>query len=558
MSEAAAAAGFSRLLSDERLTRRAVGGDERAFAAIFRRYHQSLYRFCLAIVGNSEDAQDALQNTMMKVLRALPGEERKIELKPWLYRIAHNESIDLLRRRRETRELDAEAPAPGYGLAEDAATRERLRRLLADLRELPERQREVLVMRELAGLDFEEIGTALDTSGAVARQTLYEARQSLRQMEEGREMSCADVTKALSDGDGRVTRRRDVRAHLRSCAGCRGFRDEIKDRQHDLAALSPLPAVAAAGMLQGLVGGTQAATGGGLAAVLGGGAAKTIGAGAAAKGVATVAVVAAVGVTAADRSGMIDVGLPGGGGGKSSEATPGGGGSSHSQSGVGNGVPAGDGGGSGAGAGAGVQGEGGREKADEGAKNGASSQPGAPGKGEAKGHEEARQNGKPHTDAKPQPGAQGPPLEHPTGRNEEKQTPDAAAGGQETAEANKPPPREEGGAGKEGGQGATPPKASPDTPRSAPPDSPKGAPPDSPKSAPPSSPPSSPPSQGAPPKAPPANPPASPPSPSPQPQPQPKGPPEAAPESSGGSGGPGNSGGHGKPADPGNSGGKKP
>src|ERR1043165_8799368 len=108
MSEAAAPAGFSRMLSDERLTRRAVGGDERAFAAIFRRYHQSLYRFCLAIVGNPEDAQDALQNTTAKVLRALPGEEREIELKPWLYRIAHNESIDLLRRRRETRGRDAE------------------------------------------------------------------------------------------------------------------------------------------------------------------------------------------------------------------------------------------------------------------------------------------------------------------------------------------------------------------------------------------------------------------------------------------------------------------
>src|SRR5215203_6307274 len=127
-TEAAAPAGFNRLLSDERLTKRAVGGDERAFAAIFRRYHQSLYRFCLAIVGNPEDAQDALQNTMMKVLRALPGEERKIELKPWLYRIAHNESIDLLRRRREARPLDVEHAAPGYGLAEDAAVRERWRR----------------------------------------------------------------------------------------------------------------------------------------------------------------------------------------------------------------------------------------------------------------------------------------------------------------------------------------------------------------------------------------------------------------------------------------------
>lgn len=294
MSEAATA-GFVRLLSDEKLTRRAVGGDERAFAAIFRRYHQGLYRFCLAIVGNPEDAQDALQNTMVKVMRALPGEERTIDLKPWLYRIAHNESIDLLRRRRESRELDVEQIAPGYGLAEDAATRERLRRLVADLKELPERQREVLVMRELSGFEFEEIASALGTSGAVARQTLYEARQSLRQMEEGREMSCATVTRALSDGDRRVTRRRDVRAHLRACASCRAFGEEIAGRERDLAALSPLPVVAAAGMLHGLLGGSQGAGGSGLAATLGGGAAKSIGASAAAKGLATAAVVAAIG-----------------------------------------------------------------------------------------------------------------------------------------------------------------------------------------------------------------------------------------------------------------------
>src|SRR6476661_10200744 len=158
MSEAAApsglasGAGITRVLSDDRLAKRAVKGDERAFAAIFDRYHQSLYRYCLAIVGNSQDAQDALQNTMVKALRALPGEQRRIELKPWLYRIAHNESIELLRRRRETRELDAEQAAPGAGLAAEAASRERLRRLLSDLDELPERQRGVLVMRELAGL----------------------------------------------------------------------------------------------------------------------------------------------------------------------------------------------------------------------------------------------------------------------------------------------------------------------------------------------------------------------------------------------------------------------
>ncbi|HEU4462882.1 MAG TPA: sigma-70 family RNA polymerase sigma factor [Solirubrobacterales bacterium] len=441
MSEAAAAPGFNRWLSDERLTRRACGGDERAFAAIFRRYHQPLYRFCLAIVGNPEDAQDALQNTMVKVMRALPGEERQIELKPWLYRIAHNEAIDLLRRRRETRELDAEQAAPGYGLAEDAATRERLRRLLADLRELPERQREVLVMRELSGFEFEEIGAALGTSDAVARQTLYEARQSLRQMEEGREMSCDEVTRALSDGDGRVTRRRDVRAHLRSCAECRAFRDDIKSRQRDLAAISPLPAVAVAGIAQGLVGGSGAASGGGgLAAALGGGAAKTISASAAAKGVATVAAVAAVGVGAADRTGVIQLGLPGEGSSQPSQpapspAPPGGAGAGA----VDDGKPA-----AGPGHNAGKQGaEGNRANADGPQGNGA-----AKGSGQIKPapHERGQGGGHAYGKEKAETKTPGPPAEHTTGRDTEKQS--NAASGQEKAAEKKPPERETGGSGK--------------------------------------------------------------------------------------------------------------
>jgi RNA polymerase sigma factor (sigma-70 family) len=287
--------GTARLLPDDRLARRAAAGDERALAAIFDRYHQDLYRFCLAIVGNPADAQDALQNTMVKVLRALPGEKRQVELKPWLYRIAHNESVELLRRRRPTEELDAGLAARGGSLAEDAEARARLRRLLADLELLPDRQRGALVMRELGGLGFEEIGAALGTSPATARQTLYEARQSLRQMDEGREMDCDAVTRALSDADGRVTRRRDIRAHLRACPDCRRFSEEIEGRRRDLGALAPLPAVAATGLLQGLLGGAAA-----------GGAAKSLGAGAAIKSAAAVAAVAVVGVGAADRSGVVD------------------------------------------------------------------------------------------------------------------------------------------------------------------------------------------------------------------------------------------------------------
>lgn len=308
------------LVSDDRLARRATKGDERAFAAIYERYHQDLYRFCLAIVGNPADAQDALQNAMVKVLRALPGERRRIQLKPWLYRIAHNESVELLRKRRDTVEIEPELHAAGAELAETAATRERLRRLLADVGELPERQRATLVMRELAGLDFAAIGAAFETSDAVARQTVYEARLGLRQMEEGREMSCEHVMRELSGADGRVARRRDLRAHLRACSDCRAFRESIAERRHDFAAIAPLPLAASAGLLHAVLGGSNASAaaagsgaGGSVAGTIAAGGGKAVATSAIVKSAATVAVVAVVGAGAADRGGVVDLGLPGGG-----------------------------------------------------------------------------------------------------------------------------------------------------------------------------------------------------------------------------------------------------
>lgn len=309
------------LLSDDRLTRRAIGGDRGAFTAIFERYQEPLYRYCLAILGDREDAEDALQGAMVKVLRSLPGEQRQIELKPWLYRIAHNEAVDLIRRRRPSEELDAELLSGGVGPAEEAEQRQRLGWLLADLDQLPERQRGALVMRELGGLEFAEIGTALGTSAAVARQTLYEARLGLREMEAGREMGCEEMMRAISDADGRVLRRRDIRAHLRGCDSCRRFREEIDGRERDLAALSPLPAAIAAGILQGVLGGGGGG-GSGAGAALGAGAAKTVGTSTLLKGAATVAVVAVIGAGAADKGGIVHLGLPGDGGSSMNTSEP--------------------------------------------------------------------------------------------------------------------------------------------------------------------------------------------------------------------------------------------
>jgi RNA polymerase sigma factor (sigma-70 family) len=301
--------------SDERLAERASAGDERALGAIFKRYHQDLFRYCAALLGNAEDAGDALQNTMVKVLGALPGERRRLHLKPWLYRIAHNESIELLRRRRDFEAIDPEALAATEGPEASAETRERLRRLLIDLHELPERQRGCLVMRELGGLSFEQIGVAFETSAAVARQTVYEARIGLQEMERGRAMECDEVRRKLSDGDRRTFRRRDVRAHLRACRGCQEFEHGISRRQADLVAISPLPALAAAGLLKGIVGGSVASAGGtaATAGVFGG----AVSASATAKAVATVVVAGTIAVGAADQAGLVGV-FPGGGGGEAS------------------------------------------------------------------------------------------------------------------------------------------------------------------------------------------------------------------------------------------------
>src|SRR6185295_10535310 len=193
------------LLGDDRLARRAAAGDRQAFAVLYQRHHQGLFRYCRAILGDAEDAADALQNTMAAALRALPGERREIRVKPWLYRIAHNESISLLRRRPPHAGLE-EAVHVAAPSSADAATRERLRQLVADVRELPDRQRTALGMRELNGLDYSEIGAAIGSSAAATKQTVYEARTALHEMADGRDMSCEDVCRSLSSEDRRMLR----------------------------------------------------------------------------------------------------------------------------------------------------------------------------------------------------------------------------------------------------------------------------------------------------------------------------------------------------------------
>ena len=292
---------------DERLARLVASGSERAFTAIYERYHQPLYRYCRSIVRHDADAQDALQSTLASAFVALQRGQRDAPLRAWLFRIAHNEAISLIRRRRNEDEIGDRPGRSACSAEERAADRERLALLVADLRELPDRQRGALVMRELNGLSHEEIALALDTSAGAAKQAIFEARRALMEFAEGRSMVCEEVRRTISDRDGRALRGRRVRAHIRDCAGCAAFAAAIPARRDDMRSLTPpLGPPASAAVLARVLGagsGPSAGGGAGAGVVAGGAAGKTVGATLAAKALTGVAVIAtAVGSVAGVRS----------------------------------------------------------------------------------------------------------------------------------------------------------------------------------------------------------------------------------------------------------------
>ncbi|HWC87797.1 MAG TPA: sigma-70 family RNA polymerase sigma factor [Solirubrobacteraceae bacterium] len=293
------------VFGDERLARLVAGGSERAFATLYERYHQQLYRYCRSIVHDDADAEDVLQSALASAFAALGRDQRDAPLRPWLFRIAHNEAISLLRRRRAGAEA-MEAPEQSAPSAEDrAGERARLALLVADLQELPERQRGALLMRELSGLSHDEIAIALGISVGVAKQAIFEARRALLEFAEGRSMRCEDVRRTVSDGDRRVLRGRRVRAHLSDCAPCAAFAAAIPGRRNDLQAMVPaLAPVASAGILASITGGSGHGAAGGYGAAAAGAAGKTVAATLAAKALVGTAVIVTAAAGVAGVAGM--------------------------------------------------------------------------------------------------------------------------------------------------------------------------------------------------------------------------------------------------------------
>lgn len=229
-----------RATGDDALARRAARGDHEAFGVLFARYQLRIELYCRSILRHDEDARDAAQNAMTKAYVALQGREQDLAVRAWLFRIAHNESISLMRRRRPTDELrDETLQAAGPAASPDATVelREELAQVLGGIQELAPRARQALLLRELADLDYTAVGQVLGISPGGARQAVFEARTALQADRAGRDAPCESIRRELSEGDHRRRPTRQVRGHLRGCDGCRSWSRAQDARRERLAVL---------------------------------------------------------------------------------------------------------------------------------------------------------------------------------------------------------------------------------------------------------------------------------------------------------------------------------
>src|SRR3954447_7228281 len=262
-------------LSDERLVEQVRRGNEDAFEAIYDRHHRGVLAFCRHMLGSPDEAEDAVQQTYISAYDAMRADAREIRLKPWLYAIARNRCLSILRARREQpAELDDMATA---GLSEEMQQRSDLRELLHDLHELPVDQRAALVLSEVGGLSHAEGGTVIGCEVAKVKSLVFQARSSLIETRNARAIPCHEIREQLATASGGVLRRGPLRRHLKQCEGCAEFRQAVTRQRKAMAAL--LPVVPTAALKQGALaaigvgGGASAAAGGaagsGIAGALG-------------------------------------------------------------------------------------------------------------------------------------------------------------------------------------------------------------------------------------------------------------------------------------------------
>jgi RNA polymerase sigma-70 factor (ECF subfamily) len=232
----------------QQLLAAARGGDESAYSQLVETYHGELHAHCYRMLGSVHDAEDALQDALLRAWRALPRFEGRSSLRSWLYRIATNTCLDLVARRpKRVVPIDHGPPAdarlgPGEpllesiwvepypdevigvadGFAAPAARYEQRESVelafIAALQHLPARQRAVLILREVLGFSAAEVARAIDTSVPAVNSALQRARKTIdehlpqRSQQETLRALGDDELRALVEGYVDAWERGDVEA----------------------------------------------------------------------------------------------------------------------------------------------------------------------------------------------------------------------------------------------------------------------------------------------------------------------------------------------------------
>ncbi len=234
---------FLRLQSDEKLVTLTRRGNQAAYEALVGRYHARILGFTKHMLASKEDAEDVTQEAFSAAYSAMMADQREINVKPWLYRIARNRSLNHLRRQSAVGvdDFDHHVAHHGRTTEDEAHQREDLRQLMSDVRELPESQRTALLLREIDALSYEQIAEAMETTVPSVKSLLVRARGGLAEAAEARLISCEEARQEMTEAaEGLIKISAPVRRHTRDCERCTGYRAALKQNNKALALLLPI------------------------------------------------------------------------------------------------------------------------------------------------------------------------------------------------------------------------------------------------------------------------------------------------------------------------------
>src|SRR3712207_1692380 len=223
--------------SDHDLVARVRAGDDLAFERLYRRYHRRIAAYVQGMVHDHARAEDVTQDVFMSALRRMRETDRPIAFKPWIYEIAKNACIDQFRRSRRAEEVSMDADdalgSAGYGKlvtrdpSPDVAMehKQSLDHLCGAFGGLSETHHEILVMRELEGLSYREIGERLGMTRPAVESTPFRARRRLT--EEYEELVTGErcrrvqgIIAAAGSGALGARDKRRVARHVSYCQPC--------------------------------------------------------------------------------------------------------------------------------------------------------------------------------------------------------------------------------------------------------------------------------------------------------------------------------------------------